>query len=1464
MADSIRMNLQPAPHPVVYAADFPKVHGENFPHGVRAAFSKYYPYGIPVTYKMMHGVHSQGVAQTYLEDHLPVGFYTTVPPKARAFISTSNGTRPFRKLDHILPQRRIHLWSKDEIQTICNSLRKLYWNELKDMQQPHCWDDLWTYFDAHDLYHNGCMNLWNVINTIWDENKIIAVDVSREIAAHIGHWADDWLKREENKEKLIRWVESHGPIFRILDDQDHESLGLIQDDVLPLIASALKSRRTFLLSSRQAGQVEEPAELVTACGTNSIENWLTTYTQQQLDNPKAESIQEVTTISPPRLEHWQTQGSDGPMHDNAAMKPFHSSQRHRRSTQDARYYADNFPNGYIRPNAGLPFKSSTEPTPFYMQPEKDFTPTHLASTTGFPHQREHLYSAANKQLPHSAPYREFSGASQFAPHQQFANVTHSGVVPSVKLRNPPVSSTDENIRPLQATQPEPYHGSSTASSQTGYNANSRMHHKAGQRRGSQGQKTHGYNPGQQAQAEHHVTPHETYPNKSWRRGAQQDDARQSSWCRNPVGSNYMDYVHCTCSGCAERNRSVYVSVTHDARLQRMEIQAFLKFGLSGKFGQVEEVCPAASLHRDAFIVRFVTESSVSLALAFGGGLIPEKNIRLLIRPVHRSKWMKNLPYPQARPLPPVPTAHQQPGWVGKAPSSTTLGHGQTAAPGPSLAPSPTHSPGRGQPATSSSPKSAEALPQTTVSGESVIQEASVQDIEATSVSPHNDQPNQASDSTVTHDQATSRKNESPSRPKHKNQPKPDQASPRTKSPVQIKKKDKKDVAAQSNSPSDDTVGQEATACISTIPPSEDDGCSSPRKTPVTQSPLKPSPTTAEQIPTSEPFVAPHPDVGNSSPISKSQERRVPEKPTPEKTDGPHLNAHINNTDAQGNTRSGKRSESVKSSLTEAHAAAPNAVVDLPATVPKSSQNRPEPANMGNHMRASSIFTEEEIRQRKQAWNRIPMPLDPRKSKRPGSKAGSSQPTTPRAPAPEEMENKGDFTSSTGEKAHIDLMESSTASHQESRLSWEGPEGSDEEKVRGPVNDECSRSEQRPISSKDFAPESQNAEGTNGEDAFDPPLQSPASSSWASELVEDAGIGPGMGPLCAANAAANQQSKAKAKWNKNKKSKKRLTPAPLNVLQKGNDSQGRPPSDLDTNTTPLEGKPEVEHDNVTPTIAASEILARPASVTERLGESSFEPPKDPREQGTASLRGHYHYDTLPRGRLDFRQNAGGSLKVSKKRKNKYPSINSRTFEPSTSGRSLLSPSGHATGGQMPTTAESEGASTIKSTIKAEASNSSSKSRLNPLATSFESPRKGGAAELGTQASSVSSGATSSRAGPREGSHDKPQSPSKVNIMQRPAAAHSSPTKAPQLRERLNRGFTGVDDHSEVSNKQQENNPPGRRREGSNDRPRDERGNKKPVKSSSASPKREDGKTQANFEAADWPALPASRARSATLQ
>lgn len=294
------------------------------------------------------------------------------------------------------------------------------------------------------------------------------------------------------------------------------------------------------------------------------------------------------------------------------MKQLHSSQRARRLTQDQRQLVENSPGDFIGHNLATPIKVSAEPTPFYMQPEKAFMP-HLASHNGFPYQSNHLYSAANKPLSHPTPYREFAGASQAMPLQQFHNGAHSSALPSAKLRSAPVNGSDENIQLAQPSRLELLHGSSTASLHNGYRNGSRTFNKVGQRRGSQGQKAHGYNSGQQAQEEHHAMPHESYLNKPWRRGAQQDGVRQSSWCRNPVGPNYVEYIPCICNSCNERNRSIWVRVAPESPLMsKIEIQTLLKFGICSRFGQVEDAFQVPSHKKDTFIVRYDSSSPLLL------------------------------------------------------------------------------------------------------------------------------------------------------------------------------------------------------------------------------------------------------------------------------------------------------------------------------------------------------------------------------------------------------------------------------------------------------------------------------------------------------------------------------------------------------------------------------------------------------------------------------------------------------------------------------------------------------------------------------------------------------------------------------------------------------------------------------------------------------------------------------------
>ncbi|KAG5926333.1 hypothetical protein E4U42_003398 [Claviceps africana] len=264
------------PNAAPNAAPLTRNLGTDLPPSKRASFVKKYPSGLPSAYKML-GPHDEGVPLSYLEEYLPIGYYTNAPCHALAKFSTGHGERKFRKMEHILPRRRIHLWDKDELQAVCNSTRKTYWADMKTMAKPSCWEDLYEYYDAFDLYHYGALNLWNVINQLFDENLLIYDGMERECANHIGQWADDWIGVEQNQRKLKEWTEEkESSIVFILSDEDRKSMGDIPDDMIPLVASALKARRHMLLTGVENFRKnrEGASDVMEACKNRNFQNWL--------------------------------------------------------------------------------------------------------------------------------------------------------------------------------------------------------------------------------------------------------------------------------------------------------------------------------------------------------------------------------------------------------------------------------------------------------------------------------------------------------------------------------------------------------------------------------------------------------------------------------------------------------------------------------------------------------------------------------------------------------------------------------------------------------------------------------------------------------------------------------------------------------------------------------------------------------------------------------------------------------------------------------------------------------------------------------------------------------------------------------------------------------------------------------------------------------------------------------------
>lgn len=268
-----------APHAVLDPVAFPRVQARDQDSNLRVDFAKFYPNGLPNVYRMLdNDDNHSSVATDYVEEGLDMSFYTDPPRHCLAIYSTLKGKQPFRTMSHILPQRRLHLWSADEIQRVCNSVRQANWESMKHMKQPFSWNCLYKYFDSWDIYHYGALNLWNIVNQLYYENSIIQADVAQAFALEIGHWADEWLRDDANKARLTGWDEAQGPIFHMLKEkEDLDRLGNLQDEDIPLIAKVLKDRRSDLLRGHTGHSPPPARDLMSAKSNHEVENWLGEY-----------------------------------------------------------------------------------------------------------------------------------------------------------------------------------------------------------------------------------------------------------------------------------------------------------------------------------------------------------------------------------------------------------------------------------------------------------------------------------------------------------------------------------------------------------------------------------------------------------------------------------------------------------------------------------------------------------------------------------------------------------------------------------------------------------------------------------------------------------------------------------------------------------------------------------------------------------------------------------------------------------------------------------------------------------------------------------------------------------------------------------------------------------------------------------------------------------------------------------
>ncbi|KAM3552148.1 hypothetical protein ARSEF4850_007529 [Beauveria asiatica] len=549
-----RQRLTPRPHSRILAQDQIDE--------LKEPFARLYPNGVPKEYSMWNKTGSD-LPVSYIEDNLPLGFYTKPPVDAKAIFSTGSGQRPFRHMHHILPRRKLHLWSKNEIQQNCNSIRKVHWDAMQGMTEPLCWDDLWQYFDAFDLYHQGAINLWNIINHLYAENKIISTDVMKTWALELGRWADQWLQVRGNADKLKSWGKERGSVVQILNEQDWDSLGPVEDGKIPMLSNALKHRRDHLLSPARI-QTSEARDLVSSIrNKGGVENWMT----GQITHP----------------------GSGLQGHKEGQNLPTGKSFEAPCVIVDGRHYY----GSQVRSKGAVEaLKASVE-----------------AASGGITSAAQSVY----------VPYIE-----KRAPDADAFQASES----EHKIRSPyrgkrtDSYASQHNSSPSSGTQYDGFNPGGKPFSKK-WNADFRRHDHFGSA----------------PDAMHRDSSKPGMPRTDlW------TDSAAASHCPNALpGLDRSSYIECGCHVCAPRNRSIWVRVADRHNNPVMEVQTRLRFGIESRFGRVEDVNLAGSRERSGpainFIVRFSSEDSVCQALAHGGGRIEEKGIKISMSPMFRSKWI---------------------------------------------------------------------------------------------------------------------------------------------------------------------------------------------------------------------------------------------------------------------------------------------------------------------------------------------------------------------------------------------------------------------------------------------------------------------------------------------------------------------------------------------------------------------------------------------------------------------------------------------------------------------------------------------------------------------------------------------------------------------------------------------------------------------------------------------------------
>lgn len=151
-----------------------------------------------------------------------VGFYRNPPPDAKCRWSTNYGERAphnFNKNMLTMPGRELWLWNDNKLKTVADQYKHKFWRDLKTLERPKTFLDLYEYFDAGTLWYAGAYNLWNLMNMLVTEAHqrwpAVLDDWKGEIEQWVRGLLYEWKGFEHNQNALRRWDQRGDPLVDV-------------------------------------------------------------------------------------------------------------------------------------------------------------------------------------------------------------------------------------------------------------------------------------------------------------------------------------------------------------------------------------------------------------------------------------------------------------------------------------------------------------------------------------------------------------------------------------------------------------------------------------------------------------------------------------------------------------------------------------------------------------------------------------------------------------------------------------------------------------------------------------------------------------------------------------------------------------------------------------------------------------------------------------------------------------------------------------------------------------------------------------------------------------------------------------------------------------------------------------------------------------------------------------------------